>query len=136
MTLAALEATVEAHLAHRSPELPLWRLASTPVTRLEERARGIAAAIAEAVGATTKVEAIPSAAVWGGGSAPQAELASWAVAIMHPTRDPSELDESLRLGRIPVVGRVADDRLLLDLRTIFENQDNLLMDLVVKSLRE
>jgi L-seryl-tRNA(Ser) seleniumtransferase len=136
MTLAALEETAEAHLSQRTTELPLWQLATVPLSQLEERARAMASAISGAIEDAAKVEAIPSAAVWGGGSAPQAELPSWAVAIMHPTRDPSELDTALRLGKTPVVGRVAEDRLILDLRTIFEQSDNLVTDLVVNALRE
>ncbi|MGH2733937.1 MAG: L-seryl-tRNA(Sec) selenium transferase [Actinomycetota bacterium] len=132
MTLAALEATLETYLDGRLTELPLWRMALTPAEELEGRAR----ALAERLDATTglKAEAVPSGAVTGGGSLPGEQLASWAVALVHESRGASELERSLRMGDPPIVGRIEDDRVLLDLRTVPPEIDDPVADLVRAAL--
>jgi L-seryl-tRNA(Ser) seleniumtransferase len=43
------------------------------------------------------------------------------VALTHPTRSPDALDAELRRGEPPLVGRIADGRLLLDVRTLMDD---------------
>jgi L-seryl-tRNA(Ser) seleniumtransferase len=95
-TLAALEATL------RGPRPPVWQ--ALRAEGLRERA----AALAEVVGGVV----VPSLGAVGGGGAPGLDLPGWAVAL------PVELAEPLRLGTPCVVGRIAGDRLLLDLRCV------------------
>jgi L-seryl-tRNA(Ser) seleniumtransferase len=106
LTLAALEATL------RGPESPTWQALHADMDRLRARAE----ALAERLGA----EAVETVSVVGGGGAPGVELASWAVAL-----DPG-LAESLRTNDPSVVGRVERGRLLLDLRTVPPELDDVL----------
>jgi L-seryl-tRNA(Ser) seleniumtransferase len=115
MTLAGLEATLLAYLERRVDELPLWALALTSVDELQERAERVAAAVASD---TLKAEAVATRAVTGGGSLPGEEIGSWAVSLAHTELGADELQERLRRGSPPIIGRIDADKLLLDLRTV------------------
>ena len=112
LTLAALSATL------RGPSTPTWEALRADPSALRSRAVELAEALcADGIDAA----AIPSAAVVGGGGAPGVSLPSWSVSL------PSAYAEPLRLGDTPVVGRVEDGRLLLDLRCVPPAEDQLLM---------
>jgi L-seryl-tRNA(Ser) seleniumtransferase len=114
LTLAALEATI------RGPHPPVAEMLTLTRESLAERAAALVARLAEQ-GVSAKAVSCVSAV--GGGGAPGVELPSAAVAL-----DPGYADV-LRAGRPPVVGRIEDDRCLLDLRTVTD--DNRLADAVV-----
>ena len=115
MTLAGLEATLLAYLERRTDSLPLWSLALTSVDELQKRADRVAEAVASD---TLKAEAVATRAVTGGGSLPGQDIGSWAVSLAHSKLGADELQERLRRGSPPVIGRIDADKLLLDLRTV------------------
>jgi L-seryl-tRNA(Ser) seleniumtransferase len=121
LTLAALEATL------RGATSPTWEALRADPDRLRGRAVAAAAALA---GAGIEATATACAAVVGGGGAPGVELPSWAVAL------PERYAAALRLGDPPVVGRVDNGRLLLDLRCIPSAQDETLVAAVRRAVRE
>ena len=135
MTLAAIEATATAYLDGSFRDLPLWRLATTPADELEARAAALVEGLSEVRDRGVKLEALPSDAVVGGGSLPGQKLASWAVSIEAPGVSPDELDSRLRSGSPPVVGRIVDDRMLLDLRAVEPDDDVLIASLLEAALR-
>jgi L-seryl-tRNA(Ser) seleniumtransferase len=119
LTLAGLEATLYAYEAGGALEtVPTLRMLTESLAAVRRRARRLLrrlpAAAAEALGATL----VEGRAEAGGGSLPLVELPTVAVAIGTPRRPAAQLDQALREGDPPVIGRVADDRLLLDCRTI------------------
>ena len=120
MTLAALEATLELYRDGRASEVPAIAMLATPEPTLRARAERLAAACQEAAPSLQFTPARVRSAV-GGGALPTVEPWSWAVAVT--ARDaggpsPDALDARLRRGRPPVVARIAEDRLLLDVRTL------------------
>jgi L-seryl-tRNA(Ser) seleniumtransferase len=120
---AALEATLASHLRDPTPlDVPTWAMLSTDPAVLRRRAERLADEIGD--GATAE----PSAALVGGGSLPGVDLPSWCVALA-PER-PDELATALRRQDPPVVARVEEGRVLLDLRTVPPSQDGELADLV------
>ena len=124
MTLAGLEATLRAHLEGKVEDLPLWSLALASVDELQSRAERVAEQVASDV---LKAEAIPTASVAGGGSLPGEELGSWGIALTHAEKRVDEMQGLLRSGSPPVIGRIEDERLLLDLRSVFpEDLDTLI----------
>ena len=124
MTLAGLEATLRAHLEGRVEDLPLWSLALTSADELQSRADAIAERVTSDV---LKVEAIPTVSVAGGGSLPGEELGSWGVALAHAEKSVDEMQSLLRSSSPPVIGRIEDERLVLDLRSVFpEDVDTLI----------
>ncbi len=134
MTLAAVQATLDAYLHGRADELPLWHMATQSIDELERRARAIAQTVGEVV-AEVKIEAVATAAVTGGGSLPGHDIGSYAVSVIHPERDASEVARALRHRRPPVVGRVDEGRLLLDVRTVAPQDDPLVRDALIEALR-
>ena len=116
MTLAGLEATLRAHLEGRVEDLPLWSLALTSADELRSRAERIAEGVTSD---NLKAEAIPTASVAGGGSLPGEELGSWGIALAHAERSVDEMQRLLRTSSPPVIGRIEDERLVLDLRSVF-----------------
>ena len=106
LTLAALEATLGLYLepTRARREIPVLRAIEEPADRVRSRAERLASLVGGEVEATV--------ARVGGGALPLAELPSWACAIEERLAGP------LRIGEPPVVGVVRDGRLLLDCRTL------------------
>jgi L-seryl-tRNA(Ser) seleniumtransferase len=132
MTLAALEATLNAYLGDEADDLPVWQMLNASEEELRERAARIALAVDGVSDA--KAEVVPMASVAGGGSAPVTELHSWGIAVSHPERGPNEIRSALRAGDPPVVCRSENDRILLDVRTVAPDDDERLITELRKAL--
>lgn len=115
--LAALEATLDAYRRDRVNEVPTWAALQVPLEQLARRADALVEAGAAAGVVATRVELD---AVVGGGTLPGTTLRSVGVALEGAPDDLAD-----RLGRAdpPVVGRVHDGRLVLDLRTVPDDRD-------------
>ena len=114
MTLAALEATLSSYEAGTEEEIPVIGMLSASRETLQEKAGKLAAMLAEA---GVDAEILPTEGRVGGGSVPNHSLPSYAVAF---TGDVTALEERLRLGIIPIIGRIHEGKYLLDVRTLFE----------------
>jgi L-seryl-tRNA(Ser) seleniumtransferase len=120
--LAALAATLRlyrAGVAHT--EIPIWRQIAAPLDDLERRVNALVAALGSGAAARTE-------STIGGGSLPGQTLPSWAISIIGPA--PQKLLAALRAGDPAVIGRVADDAVLLDLRTVEPADDAALIETV------
>ncbi|MGH2750839.1 MAG: L-seryl-tRNA(Sec) selenium transferase [Actinomycetota bacterium] len=131
MTLAGLEATLLAHLEHRVEDLPLWSLALASAEELRARAEEASAALATDA---LEAEAVRTSSVTGGGSLPGEELPSWSVALAHAELSADQVQDRLRAGTPPVIGRIEDDRLLLDLRSVFPSELDSLIEQVRRAV--
>jgi L-seryl-tRNA(Ser) seleniumtransferase len=121
LCLTALEATLNAYLeGTATEELPALRMLCAPVSKVEERARRLAEVLALAA-PDLEVDAAPSVARSGGGTLPTHEIPSFAVRLGGT--DAGSLAERLRRADPPVVGRVHDGRLWLDLRTLLPGDE-------------
>lgn len=114
LTLCALEQTLRLYEEGRSGELPVWRYISTDLEDIKSKAE----AMAEAVGKAVEVR--PGATEIGGGSLPGATLPTWVVGLV--TESPDVLLKKLRHARPPLIGRVEDDRVCLDPRTVDDDE--------------
>jgi L-seryl-tRNA(Ser) seleniumtransferase len=136
MTLAALQATLAIYLEGRANELPLWRLLTASADDLRTRAQQLAHSIEDQLSSSgVKAEVVPTEAVAGGGSLPGSQLASFAVAVSHPERSASNIAARLRAGDPPVVGRIEDDAVLVDMRAVLPNQDGALLRATIRALK-
>jgi L-seryl-tRNA(Ser) seleniumtransferase len=122
LTLAALEATLT------GPTPPVAAALVADVDELKARAVRVADAVRAACGNDAEVEVVDSAGAVGGGGAPGVELPSAAVAV------PERLADALRSGAVPVVGRVHQGRLLLDLLALAPADDERLAAAVADAL--
>ena len=125
LTYAALEATLIEHATGRAADtVPVVRMIETPVADLEARAAALLTRLADLPGLTVSVAA--TEATIGGGSTPGLTLPSRGLAVEADGRSATALAAALRSGVPPVVGRIAGDRLLLDLRAVDPQSDDLL----------
>jgi L-seryl-tRNA(Ser) seleniumtransferase len=113
--LAALAATLRLYRAGvAQAEIPIWRQLCTPVGALEARAQRLAG--------RTGTRAVTTESTIGGGSLPGQTLESWAVVIDAPRAQGVLAD--LRAQVPAVVGRIVDDAVVLDLRTVDPSDDD------------
>lgn len=124
LTLAALVATLEAYRDGRAEsELPVWRMIAATPTAIAKRARALAAQLASKGIACDVVE---TRSTVGGGSLPEETQPSHAVAIDGRHGRPNEIAARLRGADPPVVARVVDERVALDLRSVAPDDDEML----------
>lgn len=129
--LAALEATLESHRRGTTDEIPSLRMLALTKESIEKRARALIAKLSQTSGMSLSI--IDGESVVGGGSGPNVHPATALLAINHPTLSAVELEQRLRLSSPPVVARIVDDHVLLDLRTVSENEEPELLE-VLRSL--
>ncbi len=121
LTLAALEATLIEYRAGRAgASVPVVRMLTTSAEVIEVRAEQLAARLHAA---HWRVALMSGASAVGGGSAPGIELDTVLVAVEHPQWSADTLEGKLRALDPPVIARIDGDRVVLDLRTVFEGQD-------------
>jgi L-seryl-tRNA(Ser) seleniumtransferase len=132
MTLAALDAVLVIHESGRAAmDLPTARMLSASVGEVRARATAFAARLgAEAPSLTVAIVDGTSAA--GGGAAPTAEIPTVLLQVVHPVKSVQQLAAALRTGAPPVVARVADDALVLDLRTVAADEEDALAAALVR----
>ncbi len=115
---AALAATLQHYLDPQAAweEIPVLRMLARPAADLETDARHLREAISALAPNAWRVAVEPTTAEVGGGSVPGSQLPSYAVAIRAPNLDKIELE--LRRHHPPIFTRIAEDALLLDVRTL------------------
>ena len=132
LTLSALEATLRSYLEGQEDEIPTLRLMRIPAERICARAERLAKQLSTL--GVCCAEVVASESLLGGGSTPMQSLPSAAVAIALPEgMTARELDVKLRSSDPPVVGRIEKNRLLLDLRTVFETEEDGLLAAVLNA---
>jgi L-seryl-tRNA(Ser) seleniumtransferase len=121
LTIAALEATVACYLRDDLDAIPALRMMRLKPEEISPRATRLAERVAEIRGFSALVEAGES--VIGGGSTPGHSLLTPLVRIRQAQRSAQELESRLRRNSPPIIARVESDQVVLDLRTVFEEQD-------------
>jgi L-seryl-tRNA(Ser) seleniumtransferase len=119
--LAALEATLESHRRGATDEIPALRMLALTKESIENRAQAFIAMLSSGKEMTISIRGGESAV--GGGSGPNVHPATALIAITHKTLSPDEIEQRLRLSSPPVVARISDGQVLLDLRTVDEEEE-------------
>lgn len=130
LSLIALEAVLELHLNKDYERLPLAALASLDPEHLKSRAKHWLSQL----GPGLRGEVIPSQSTMGGGSLPGETIPSWALALSSPQLSSEELAKWLRRSRPSIMGRILQDRVLLDPRTVLPFQDSEISQLLQKGV--
>ena len=125
LCLAALEATLDAHSRDTAiAEVPALRMLAMSAAEIRNRAEGILQQLQPVIeSADLNVALIEGESAIGGGSGPNTHPPTVLIAITHRRFPPSEIENRLRKFSPPVIGRIAEDRLLLDLRTVAETEE-------------
>ena len=131
LTLAALAATLELHMdpAQAAKSIPVLAMAAAPIEALERRGRELIMRMG-ALDGVGDVDLVESTAYLGGGTLPARAVASRAVAVRSASMSEVELARRLRTGTPSVIPRTRDAAVWLDLRTVFESQDDDLVEAV------
>jgi L-seryl-tRNA(Ser) seleniumtransferase len=137
MTLAALEATLRLYLNEEQAlrAVPGLRMLGASLDELWRRAEGLAERLRSVAGLAA-VAVREDVAYVGGGSLPDQAMKSWVVEVEARGRSDAELARRLRLGAPAVLGRLRDGRLVLDVRTVFPEQEAALVEAVRQSAGE
>jgi L-seryl-tRNA(Ser) seleniumtransferase len=124
ITLAALAATLRIYQdpATVVERIPLLRLLSTPLAVLQERAETIAGQL-QGLAGLESAEPLLDTTYLGGGSVPTQKIETWSVVITPGETAVDLLARRLRNGSPAIMGRVHQGRLVLDLRSVFPDQD-------------
>ena len=117
MTYAALEATLQELVAGRS--VPVSRMIDATAAEIESRVSRIAAVPRSRLA----IAIIDGASTIGGGSAPGSTLPTRLLAVSRQDVPAAQLEARLRAGTPPVIARIEEERVLLDLRTVLPEQD-------------
>jgi L-seryl-tRNA(Ser) seleniumtransferase len=112
----ALETTLRHLLLGRANEIPALRMIAEPAESIRARAERLVRLL-DGVAA----EVTPGESVIGGGSTPDLSIPTWLIAVAAP--DVVALENRLRAGDPAVVARIEKDRLILDLRTVFLEEE-------------
>jgi L-seryl-tRNA(Ser) seleniumtransferase len=135
MTLAALDSTLLEHQAGRAREhVPVLRMVHAPLEEVRARAEAFARAVA-AIAPALGPSLVETESAVGGGAAPAVGMPSVAVALEPGPAGADRLAAALREGSPPVVARVAEDRLLLDLRTVLPGEEEALLAALARAAR-
>jgi L-seryl-tRNA(Ser) seleniumtransferase len=127
LTYAALEGTLAEYAAGRaSRTIPILQMILAAPEALEARARGLAEGAL--VAGILDAEVVAGRSKVGGGTTPGLELPTHVLAIRHRTRSVDWLDGWLRRRDVGIVGRIENDRLLLDVRTVLAAEDAVVAD--------
>jgi L-seryl-tRNA(Ser) seleniumtransferase len=119
LTLAGLEATLRLYLEEsQAAALPTLRMLTRPLTELTRQASSLARRLKKRWGDKIRVEVRVSEGRVGGGALPQAALPSRALALTLPPLSAQELETRLRQAQPPVIGRVEQGEVWLDVLTI------------------
>jgi L-seryl-tRNA(Ser) seleniumtransferase len=157
LTISVLEATLNAYLRGALDAIPALRMIRLSAEEIGRRAEAFVARLRPALPAgDIEIEICDGASVIGGGSTPEQQLPTRLIAITSIRRSAASLEERLRLGGqsfssdrkvpdkaeralapevLPVISRIEEDRLLLDLRTVFPEQEPALAAALLAALR-
>lgn len=133
LTYAALEATLLDYLSGRDREIPAIRMLAMNPESIRVRCRQWSDALQASAFFT---EVVSTESVVGGGTNPNTTLPSFALAIALPGMNASQLAEKLRGLDPPIIARIHDGRVLLDLRTVPEESDEQVLRVLLDACPE
>jgi L-seryl-tRNA(Ser) seleniumtransferase len=137
MTLAALEATLRLYLSEERAlrEIPVLRMLNAPLEELRRRAEILAGRLRVLPG-IVEATVEEDLAYAGGGSLPDQAMKAWVVRLRAEQAGEEELALRLRVGTPAVMARVKEGKVVLDVRTVFAEQESALIEAVTRAVQE
>jgi len=141
LTTAALEATLVAYRGQNArSEIPVLRMLSMGKGEIEQRAKELIDEIREMCGGSAnsdlKFEICDGYSAVGGGAAPAVSLETKLIAIAHKTRSAQKIEKMLRNGATPIITRIVGDRVMIDLRTVSETEQQELAKILSRAFEQ
>ncbi len=136
-TLAALEATLVAYTEpdRAKDEIPILRMLYQDGETLKRRAARVGRALKKTAG-NVAVDVVPLSSEVGGGSLPDVQIPSVGLALAPLKISVDELERRMRKADVPIIGRIEKDRLLIDMRTIQEEDERELVSGIAAALQD
>lgn len=136
LTLAGLEATLRLYREEERAValIPTLRLITMPAAQVQARARKLARRLRPFLSPQVEVTLQPCIARVGGGALPQVALPSWALVLVHRQHPAHRLEEALRQAEPPIIGRLEEDRLWLDVRTVLPEDEDIFLQVLAGTL--
>ena len=131
LTLAALIATLDLYLTQSLVGLPIWDMLGASAESIAARAHSWQSSLMER---GAPVEVVAAESTVGGGSLPGERLPTTALAITPRRGGATDLLRRLREHEPPVIGRIVDERVLLDPRTVLPGEDDVVVEAVLAAL--
>jgi L-seryl-tRNA(Ser) seleniumtransferase len=126
---AALEATLLRYVRYDHNAIPALRMMQLSKEEIGQRAEAMVRKISHL---KLRAEIIDGESLLGGGSAPSSILSTRVIALMCEGLSADEFSARLRANDPPIVTRIDEGRVLLDLRTVFPEQDAVLSDAILR----
>ena len=131
----ALWETLAAYVRGRAfEEIPTLRMLALTAADVGRRAEEVQRRILGKSGAKHRIAVIDGVSRTGGGSSPTGERPTRLLSVRGPTGDAGPIERSLRLGDPPIIGRIHEGNLLIDLRTVLPDQDRLIAERLARLL--
>ncbi|MBD3219033.1 MAG: L-seryl-tRNA(Sec) selenium transferase [candidate division Zixibacteria bacterium] len=129
MVIAILEELILSYMKSDFENIPAIALLSSNINDLKKRAEKIQSGLKDS---GSEIEIIETEAFAGGGSLPEESFPSIGIAITDSKVN--QLAKRLRMNDPPIIGRIQDDKLVLDVRTIFPNEDQIVIEALTRAL--
>lgn len=131
MTYAAIEATLRLYERGAAlSDVPVIHAIAATREEIGERATRFCESIARLTNGSFIASLEEGASVIGGGSAPEVKLPTMLVALEGGAMSAASLEERLRRYRIPIITRTERDRVMIDLRTVTEDDEPIMLDAI------
>jgi L-seryl-tRNA(Ser) seleniumtransferase len=126
LTIAALEVTLRAYLRGALDEIPALRMIRLEAGIIGERAQKFIAQLQPSVASDVTFRIASGFSVIGGGSTPDQQLPTHLISILSPRHSVADLEARLRklAGATPVIARIENKQLILDLRTVLPGEES------------
>jgi L-seryl-tRNA(Ser) seleniumtransferase len=136
LTLAALESTLLLYLDEKKAikEIPTLRMLTVDPLPLKRRGRRLMKKLTEVADKEVSLGLREDISHVGGGALPLQELPTIVLGIKPLHLSVNDLEKKLRFGEPPIISRISKDELILDMRTIFEDEVSLIADSLRKAL--
>jgi L-seryl-tRNA(Ser) seleniumtransferase len=138
LTLSALQVTFAAAVRGAWEEIPALRMIRIPMEELSRRTNAFVSQFRSGLSpSVARCEVVDGHSLAGGGSTPEQSIPTKLVRIRSAHRSATQLEQSLRMPSqgMPVIARIEEDFLVLDLRTVFVEQENFLLTSLAAALR-
>lgn len=124
LAYAAIEATLGAYARGKHvEEIPTLKMLSLDTAFIRSRAEDLVQSVAKTVAERLQLTVVEGESVIGGGAAPNVRLGTWLVHVDLRGRSANQMDDYFRSRTRAVIGRIADERYLLDMRTVDPSEE-------------